>query len=162
MKPAREKILDAIILHGVVIGSWLVFMLVKLRYSRFQKALENFSATYQFRTGSMGRLLIFSNGRIITRRGIIPDPDYELDLINPLGVLKRLVRNPDDLIKLLMENKIGQRGNNYFLFKFGYLLGLCQRWLLDLTERLTPGSGKNGQEIIKRENICIKNQGPRR
>jgi hypothetical protein len=132
MKPARKKILDAVILHGVVLGSWLIFRLVKLRSIRFQKALENFNATYQFRTGSMGRLLIFSDGNIATRRGIVPEPDYELVLLDPLGVLKRLAKNPDDVIKLLMENKIDQRGNNYYLFKFGYLLGLCQRWFQEL------------------------------
>jgi len=142
MKTARKKILDAIILHGIVIGSWLVFMLVKRRSSRFRKALENFNATYQFRAGKMGRLLIFSDGRIFTRRGIVPNPDYELDLIDPAGVLKRLTKNPDDLIKLLMENKIDQRGNNFYLFKFGYLLGLCQRWFQELRERVRPHSSK--------------------
>ncbi len=143
MKRAREKILDAVILHGVVIGSWLVLRLVKRRSRRLQKALENFRAIYQFRTGATGRLLIFSDGRITTRRGIVPEPDYEIDLIDPLGVLKRLAKNPDDVIKLLMENKIDQRGNNFYLFKFGYLLGLCQRWFQELWERISPHSDKN-------------------
>jgi len=142
MKPGLERVRDGAILHGMVIGIWAVFKLVKLRSGRFRKAVEAFDATYQFRTGAIGRRLVFSAGRIRTTRGLVPSPDYELVLIDPPGVLKRLYKNPNDLIKLLMENKIDQLGNNYFLFKFGYLVGLCERWFRELIEKLAPGSNK--------------------
>lgn len=144
MKAMYGKFINAAIIHGMGIGSWLIFTLVKLRYSRLKKALENFNAVYQFRAGSTGRLLIFSDGRITTRSGIVKAPDYELDLIDPPGVLKRLLKNPDDVIKLLMENKIDQRGNNFYLFKYGYLLGLCQRYFQELTESAGPDSSRAG------------------
>jgi len=127
-----KKARNALIVHAMVIGIWLVFHLVKSRSARFRKALEQFNAIYQFRTGDTGRRLIFSDGRIKIRAGIISAPDYELVLLDPPGVLKRLYKNPDDVIKLLMENKIDQRGNNFYLFKLGYLVGLCQRWFQEL------------------------------
>ena len=142
MKPVFEKIERAAILHGMVVGCWLLFKLFGLRYRRFRKAMEEFDAVYQFRTGSSARLLIFSKGCIKTRRGVVPLPDYELVLLDPAGVLERLLKNPDDMIKLLMENKIDQRGNIYYFFKFGYFLGLCQRCFRELLERFTPGSGR--------------------
>jgi hypothetical protein len=142
MKSAREKVVDAAILHGLVIVIWAVFNLVRLRSERFRQALDRFQATYQFRAGTRARRLIFSAGRIATRGGPVPSPDYELILLDPWGVLRQLLKNPNDLIRLLMENKIDQHGNNYFLFKFGYLLGLCERWFREAMEKLAPGSKK--------------------
>jgi len=104
---------------------------------RFRKALERFDATYQFRTGPITRRLIFADGCIRTRRGLDPSSDYEIVLLDPPGVVRRILKNPDNLIKLLMENKIDQRGNNYYLFKFGYLLGLCDRYFQELIEKHT-------------------------
>ena len=129
--------------HAMVIAIAMVFHLVNSRSSRFRKALEKFDAIYQFRTGDTGRRLIFLDGHIKIRAGLVPAPDYELVLLDPPGVLKRLYKNPDDVIKLLMENKIDQRGNNFYLFKFGYLFGLCQRWFQELMGRAGPQPSKN-------------------
>jgi len=138
-----KKARNALIVHAMVIAIWLVFHLVRSRSARFRKALEKFNAIYQFRTGDTGRRLIFLDGNIKIRGGIVPAPDYELVLLDPPGVLKRLYKNPDDVIKLLMENKIDQRGNNFYLFKFGYLFGLCQRYFQDLMEKLGHHPSKN-------------------
>ncbi len=140
MKSIADRALDEAILHGMVIGTWAAFRLVKLRSRRFRNAVDSFEATYQFRTASAGRTLIFSGGRITTRRGFSPSPDYEIVLLDPRGAFRQLFKNPDDMIRLLMENKIDQRGNNYYLFKYGYLLGLCERFLRESIEKYTPSS----------------------
>ncbi len=140
MKSITDRAIDEAVLHGMVLGTWAAFRLVKSRSRRFRNAIDSFDATYQFRAGSTGRRLIFSGGRISTRMGFSPSPDYELVLIDPLGALRQLFKNPDDMIRLLMENKIDQRGNNYYLFKYGYLLGLCERFFRESIEKYTPSS----------------------
>lgn len=139
MQPVLTKTRDAAILHAMVVGNWALFRLVKLGDGRFKKAVTDFEATYQFRTRHAGRTLTFSGGRLSTRNGIASDADYELVLVDPPGVVKRMIENPDDMIKLLMENKIDQRGNNYFLFRYGYLLGLCDRFFREQLARLPFG-----------------------
>ena len=129
---------DAAIVHGLVLGCAAMFGWVNLRYERFRCALDGFDAVYQFRAGSAVRRLIFSGGRIRTRLGAAEEPDYELALIEPVGVVRCLVNNPDDMIKLLMENKIDQQGNNFYLFKFGYLLGLCDRYFQEVRQTGVP------------------------
>lgn len=127
----RGGVRDAFILHAIVLTSWVVFGVVRLLSRRFRRALRSFEATYQFRTASAGRQLIFSGGRIRTRRGIAGAPDFELVLLDPPGVLNRLRENPNDMLALMLENKIDQRGNQFYLFKYGYLWGLCLRFFED-------------------------------
>jgi len=138
LKSVRQKALDAAILNVMVVGIRGMFGLVNLRSPRFREALKGFDATYRFRAGSSARRLVFADGRIGAPRGEGPAPDYELILLDPAGVVKRMYENPDDMIKLLMENKIDQSGNNFYLFKFGYLLGLCERYFRDLAGSVRP------------------------
>lgn len=145
MKKRLNNAINAAIVHGMVMGNWAIFELVRHGEPRFQKSLEDFEAVYQFRAGKSGRRLIFAKGRIKNRSGVCDLPDYELVLIDPPGVLKGLVKNPDDMIRLLMENRIDQRGNNYYLFKYGYLLGLCDDYVRGLIENMTPRFFRTGK-----------------
>ena len=139
VSPALKKSLqDKILVHGMVIGTCAVFELVRRRYPRFGRALESFEATYQFRAGSSKsaacRCLVFTSGRVKTRHGFTTTADYEIVLLDPAAVVKQLLDNPNDMLRLLLENKIDQYGNNYYLFKYGYLWGLCSRYFSDLAQ----------------------------
>ena len=136
MKLLFSRIIGAVILHTLVIASWAIIEIVRRRYGRLQRAVESFEATYQFTDGSTIRRLIFSQGRVKTKSGPVASPDYELILLDPLAVAGQIAKNPDGLFKLMVENKIDQRGNNYFLFKYGYLMGLSRRYFEDLLAAL--------------------------
>lgn len=136
MKTITTGIRDSAVLHGIVLGSWAAFRLTGLMSGRFRRAVERFDAVYRFRVGDAARCLVFDQGRIRVRSGSSAlIPDYELVLIDPAGVLQSMRKDPNDTLKLLLENKIDQKGNNYYLFKYGYLWGLCIRLLQDFHQR---------------------------
>ena len=124
---------DGLMIHAAVFGLGLLLEVLRRRDARIQRALTNFSACYQFRTPhGAARRLIFAGGRARTRAGLADAPDYEVVLLDPPAVVEQLARDPDDVVRLLLENKIDQRGNPYYLFKLGYLMGLCERRLRGL------------------------------
>lgn len=135
METLATRAQHAALLHGSVIGTWLVFKLARRLDPRMKKATKTFEATYQFRSGSAVRRLIFTGGRVTTRRGAVADPDYELVLLDPPAVIRQLAEDPNDVLRLLMDNKVRQRGNMYYLFRYGYLWGLCRRYATELAGR---------------------------
>jgi hypothetical protein len=122
----ERALTDACVIHGIGVGSWALFELFGRRFERFRGALDGFEATYQFRAGSACRRLVFADGHVTTRRGAVAAPEYELELLDPVAVVRCVAADPNDVLRLLMENRIEQRGNNYYLFQLGYLMGLCQ------------------------------------
>lgn len=128
------------LLNVLVTATALLFTCFKLLDSRFRRAVASFEAVYLFRTPSSSRSLVFSNGRITTREDGIGPPDFEVDLLDPKGALRAVLKNPNDLISLIVENKIDQSGNLFFLYKFGYLAGLCEARFARLGDRLGIGS----------------------
>ena len=123
---------DALLLHLVVAGIRTVFAVARWTNPKFRKAIASFEATYQFRAGPSTRRLVFQDGRISTHRGACPAPEYEVVFIDLPGALRIMSKEPNNPLRLLSQKKIEQRGNNYYLFKLGYLFGLCERQLRDL------------------------------
>ncbi len=136
MRRLFARIRDSIVLNGVVVGSRVAFGLAGIFSERFRRAVDGFEAVYRFSAGGGARCLVFSGGRIRIRGGGAAPPDYELVLLDPAGFLRSMRKDPNDTLRLLLENKIEQRGNNYYLFKYGYLWGLCIRLLQDVNQRL--------------------------
>lgn len=134
---ATGRLEQAILFHSLILALWAVFNFFGLFDKRFKKSVESFSATYQFRTPSTARVLVFDGGRIRTRRGTVSSSDYEVTIPDPLALLKSLNNNQNDPLSLVMENKISQSGNLFFLYRFGYLLGLCSARLHFILERLS-------------------------
>lgn len=134
------------LLHASVLGIWLVFILVRLVDPRFRGAIESFEATYQFRVGTATRRLIVSDGRVRTRRGAVEAPEFEIVFLDLPGALRHMLKDANDVLTLMVENKIDQTGNNYYLFKFGYLCGLCERSVRELPSkiRVLPRWAGNG------------------
>ncbi len=66
-------------------------------------------------------------------------PDYEIKFIDLLGTVRHMVNDSNDVLGLLIENKIDQTGNTYYLFKFGYLFGLIERSVRNLTSKIHIG-----------------------
>lgn len=134
----RTHVVQAAGLHGALLATWGIFEGVRLRDDRFRRALESFDATYQFRFDSTVGRLVFSGGRVRFRPGEAPSPECEVVLIDPVGALRLMRREPGNMLQLLLENKIDHRGNQFYLFKFGFLLGLCRRHVTE-SLRAVPG-----------------------
>lgn len=117
---------DAVLLNAVVVILCLVFKAAMRLDARFRKAADSFSAVYQFSSGRAARRLIFTGRGVATRRGRCGVPDFEIRFIDLTGALSYMAKYPNDPITLIMENRIEQVGNLFYLYKFGYLCGLCE------------------------------------
>ncbi len=126
---------DSFLLHITIISIALIFRIFHLISRRFRNATDSFDSIYQFRSGHSVRRLIFSNNRIATRSGPCPSPDFEIHFIDLLGTLAYIAKYPNDPITLIMENKIVQIGNLYYLYRFGYYCGLCESIIGNLGHR---------------------------
>ncbi len=122
--PGRR--MQDVLLHVILVAAGVLFNFFRLMDRRFSRAVDSFEAVYVIRTPSAARSLVFGRGRIRTRRGADGSPDYEIALLDPPGALKGILENPNDLITLVVENKINQQGNLFYLYKIGYLIGLAE------------------------------------
>lgn len=113
---------------GLVGGLGVLFAAANKRDDRFREAIATFEATYQFRMGRWTRQLHFERGKVWTS-GRIVEPDFEIVILDLYEAVKLISQEPENVLRLLMENRIQQRGNKYFLFRFGYLCGLTENWL---------------------------------
>jgi len=132
---------DSFLLHISIILIALVFRLFHLSSRRFRNATDSFDSVYQFRSGRSVRRLIFSNNRITTRHGPCASPDFEIHFIDLPGALAYIAKYPNDPITLIMENKIVQIGNLYYLYRFGYYCGLCESIIGNLGRRRSVVAG---------------------
>ncbi len=130
--PTRSSLL----LHGLVIGMSAGFRIARGTDSRFRRALEGYRATYLFRAGAASRQLIVGDGRIRTRAGRCAKPDCEIVFYDLSATLKHIREQPDDRFGRLSDNRIEQIGNKFYVFKLGYLGGLCEKRLRDLTSKM--------------------------
>jgi hypothetical protein len=131
-----QRLMQGAVLHLLLMAVALLFKIFRLLDKRFSRAVKGYEAVYVFRTPSSSRSMIFDHGRIRTRRGDTGSPDYEILLLDPPGALKAVLENPNDLVSLVVENKINQRGNLFFLYKLGYLAGLIEARFRSLVDRL--------------------------
>jgi hypothetical protein len=127
MKDIKEKL----IFFALIYGMWLLFGIMKRVSHPMGRTLADLSAVYCFRSKYSVRQMVFDRGKILIREKWRDQPDFELTFIDLPGAVSLLKDHPGDMIRLLLENKIHKRGNMYFLFKLGYLFGLCQRVLDD-------------------------------
>ena len=132
-------------LHGLVTAMWAVFNVVGRSDPRFRRAIADFEGRYQFRAGTTTRRLVFDRGKVRAPLSIRAarepsDPDFEILFLDLPGAISGMRDHPHDVIHLLLENKIDQTGNKHYLFKLGYLVGLCEHRLRRVAAMVRPGS----------------------
>ncbi|MBU1669974.1 MAG: hypothetical protein KKF41_03440 [Actinobacteria bacterium] len=128
-RPVPQLPLEGFVLHALLTVVAFAFNRLKVLDARFGRAVAGYDAVYVFSTPSSERTLVFGRGRIRTRRGRAPSPDFEISILDPPGALRAILRNPDDPISLVVQNKIEQSGNLFFLYKLGSLFGLSRAYL---------------------------------
>lgn len=143
-----EALRAALVLPAVARGLAWTLTIARRLEPRLERALAGYDAVYELRAGKTARRLVFSAGRITTgpapTEGTATDgepdyqPDYEIVFFDLMGALRHLARHPDDVLTLLFENRIEQRGNVYYLFRLGYLLALVQQQTNRMQAALEP------------------------
>ena len=136
-----EEAKNTATLHGFVLGVGALFSIASVLDPTFRDALTDVNATYQFRSGRASRVLVLENDRARTRFRPRTVPDFTLHFLDLDGALRTMSREPEGVLRLLSEGRIRQEGNDYYLFQFGYLVGLCERRLRDVTAKLTSLRG---------------------
>ncbi len=128
-------------LHGFVLGIGALFSVASRLDPTIRDALSDVNATYLFHSGRASRSLILRGGRARTRNRLKAAPDFTLHFLDLDGALRTLSKEPESVLRLLSEGRIRQEGNDYYLFQFGYLVGLCERRLRDAAAKLTSLRG---------------------
>jgi len=140
-------------LHALVVGLALLFAWMQRAEPRFRRALAGFDATYLFRYGTAARQLVFSKGKVLSRRGSGLNPDFTLTFVDLPGALRHLAARPHDVLQLMIDNRIRQSGNKFFIFKLGYLAALTEDELRRQAARLgrLPARARLGFDGGKRQ-----------
>ena len=137
-----RRTIETALLHVFVIELAAIFSLMRRRDERFARAVSDYRAVYQFVVGRSARRLIIDNGQIRTRRGKGSKVDYEIVFFDLLSALRQFSQQPNDVLQLLLQNKIDKSGNNFYLFRFGYLCGLCESRLRASMSRFPRLTGR--------------------
>jgi hypothetical protein len=146
----RGAIGEGALLHALVIGLATVLEIGRRGDHRLDDALSGFEARYLFRAGASARqLLIRGERRVCSRAGIGEAPDFEISFLDLHGALVGLRNGPQDVFQLLLENKIDQRGNKHYLFRLGYLLGLCKEALCHDRTDLVSGAFDRARSWVR-------------
>jgi hypothetical protein len=127
-----RRLSNAAILMGSLLTVRTVFSINRRANPRFQAALSATDSTFRFRMGEAAVQLVISDGRVRVRPGAGRRADFELRLLDPKGVVKQMVKEPDNVLPLLIEARIEQSGNPARLFHLGYLASLCSVQLGEL------------------------------
>ena len=112
--------------YSLITLIWVVFKTSKVFNRKFKEAVGLYQAVYNFKYKDASVQLVFDRGNIELYYVEKFDPDFEINFLDLPGVLKSMKENPGDVMRLMLENKIAKKGNNYYLLKFGYLIGLCR------------------------------------
>lgn len=142
----RPDLTNQFLLQGFVLTLLAVFRAAWLMDPRFRKAVRSFRATYVFHSGDAAGQLVFKPGG---RFHFSPRPasgreDYRVDFLDLPAAVERMAEDPNDVIRLLLENRVDASGNVYYLFHFGYLCELCRPYF-----RLVRPVGKAAAEFCR-------------
>jgi len=92
------------------------------------RAIREYQGTYRFESGDgeYARHLVFAGGRVFARKQKPEEVHFTFTLQQPdaLGFSSR----PDQLLEILIGNKIGQTGNLYYVYQFGFIMSLLERY----------------------------------
>ncbi len=118
-----DKLLEAL-LHG---------MKIYLSLSEdYRQNIKDFKGRYLFETSdeSVTASVIFDSGDMEVHSGPIPHPDVRVAFKDEMALMELLFSQNQDILNLLMENKVETEGNVNYIYRFGYLAR-------DLQNRLT-------------------------
>ena len=92
------------------------------------QALHILDGIYRFenKDGKFYRYLVFENGKVKVPRDWAGPANFTFTLREPAASYLRT--KPEDILQIVIGNKIAQSGNTYFLFQFGFIMSLMERY----------------------------------
>ena len=91
------------------------------------RALKEFEGVYKFESGDKKfcQYLVLDKGKISVSRGFSGEPDFKFTLYEPARM--KLRARQEMVLEIVIGNKIGQSGNLYYLYQFGFIMSLLDR-----------------------------------
>jgi hypothetical protein len=93
------------------------------------RALDEFTGVYKFenRDGSQYRYLVFrGRGKVASPKKWNGEVDFTLTLRDPKAFNRR--SRAENVLETVIANKIGQSGNMYYIYQFGFTMSLLERY----------------------------------
>jgi hypothetical protein len=119
-------------IRWALIGSGLrVLAILLMRTGRkdpwLDRALKELKGIYRFESADARffRLLVLKEGKVKMARNLPDEADFTFTIYEPsaLGLRTR----PENILEVVIGNKIGQSGNIYHLYQFGFIMSLLER-----------------------------------
>ena len=127
MKARRDRLLWA----GIGVGLKILALALRRAGRKdpwLGRALAGFDGVYRFQNGdgSRGHFLFFDGPRVRAGRVAPRPPDFTFTLYHPESLR---LRGPEAVLEVVIANQIGQSGNMYYLYRFGFIMSLLERRL---------------------------------
>lgn len=92
------------------------------------RALKELDGIYRFENadGKFIRFLVFQGGKVGVPRNWVGPADFTFTFYEPPAYYLKI--KPEHIFKTVFENKIAQAGNTYYLFQFGFIMSLVERY----------------------------------
>lgn len=94
------------------------------KYMRSTQGWINFSVGFRTENDSVNQAIIFKNGKVSVRKEIPNDIDVTLIFIDDKTLLEMLKITPNEVVNLLLKNKLRTDGNLTYLNPFNFYISL--------------------------------------
>jgi hypothetical protein len=138
----REIILFTMLGLGLR-GLALTLMRTAKKDPWLERALKELNGAYRFESKdrSLARHLVINKGKARMVKNLEREPDFTFTLYDPSGFSLRT--REENIIDVVIENKIGQSGNMYHLYQFGFIMSLLERGLRRKRPKAETQASKN-------------------
>ena len=94
-----------------------------------KRALGQFEGVYRFEStgGEHYHHIVFQAGRVFATKNSSAPPNFTFTLHRPEDLSLRV--KSENVLEIVIANKIGQSGNLYYLYQFGFIMSLLRRSL---------------------------------
>ena len=105
-----------------------VLMHVAKRDEWMGRAVATCDGIYRFENGpgNLHCFLVFQNGRILAAREWPQPAHATFTIYNPSAFGLNL--RAEGILETVIGNKVGQSGNLYYMFQFGFIMSLIERY----------------------------------
>jgi hypothetical protein len=126
----RPKIIDRLRWAGLGLGlRVLAFSLMRTarKDAWLDRAIKELDGVFRFRSGDriFSRHLVFRDGRVFVKKDWDGDADFTFTIYDFSGLA--LNTKTENILDVIIGNKVGQSGNMYYLFQFGFVTSLLER-----------------------------------
>jgi len=126
----RDNLLEWLRWQGIGLGLKILAFLMRWRGKKDEwlaRALRELEGVYRFESGDKKfcRYFILKKGRVFVEKSWSEKPDFTLTLYEPSKL--RFRARQMMILEIIFGNKIGQSGNLFYIYQFGFIMSLLER-----------------------------------